>query len=229
VQTLWLVVLIACSEPPEAVPPAVPVPGLAVEAPWRVEKQTADAIVLRYGDTGDGVRLTMAPGDRRRIPGVTPIVGGSTLEVHEEGALWPMVALPWPDQALSDVKVEVEGLDLIVKLAGPPFSDVTDLPSATKDPALTWVRVRRRDADWRIVVTGLATLSLPGDTVAEPAPDGTIRVSSAWGTLAFETASPGHAGAVDETRWWWTNRPSLEVAAPYEKTAFTFTPSRRRP
>jgi hypothetical protein len=229
VQALWWIVTLACGTPGTATPPLpVPEPTITVSDPWTVERREGDAIWFRAGDSGDGVRVALGSGGRGRVPGVTLIVGGRTLEVVEDGAAWPLVAVPWPDRPLSSVEIEVDGVDLFVRIAGPPLSDVSDHAAAPKDPALTWVRVRRRDDDWRIAVTGLATYSLPGDATAIPSPDGTTQITSAWGTLELETASPAHAGAVDADRWWWTTRPSVELAAPYDRTAFTFTPSRAR-
>ena len=92
---------------------------------------------------------------------MSPIRAGRTLRPDGH----PLVAPPWrPERA----EIVSEGLDVVVRLYGPALNEVTSHPEAPDDPVHTWVRVRPRDTGWRVVVTGLATLSLPAPTRVAP-------------------------------------------------------------
>lgn len=221
----WITVL-ACGGPVEPAPAELvpaPVPEVHVAPPWNLVQQDEDSIALRFADTPDGVRVTLRRDARGRVPGVTLVHAGETLEVRDGPDRWPLVAAGWPDRPLSAAVVEVEGWDVFVRLAGPPLDSVSSHPDAPDDPVLTWVRIRRRGEDWRIVVTGLATVSVPGSDVGVEVVGDEVRMDTAWGEFRWTTDAPAHDSATG-ARWWWTTRPSLGRFAPYPKTAITWTP-----
>lgn len=196
-----------------------------MDAPWRVVTEEDDAVLLRLGDSPDGVRVNLLPGDRHRVIGVTPVIAGRTLEVEQDGERWPLVAVGYPDEPVSKVTIEVTGVDLVVRFEGPALDTLTAHPEAPADPAITWVRLRPRGQDWRIVMDGLGTLSLPADDLRiEPADGATVAIDAAWGDLVLESDAPRLSSAIEGARWWASTRPSLEVYEPYKRIAFTWTP-----
>lgn len=225
----WIAGFLAgCGAPlvPEPLPVAA---GVDLVPPWHVETRSAAAIVVRIGETADGVRIQLAPDERNRAAGVSPILGGRTLELEAEGRLVPLVEFPSP--ALSKVDVSVDGVDLVVRVEGPPLSALTVDGSA--DPVLTWVRLRPRGDSWRVVVDGLSTLHLPADTSPAITADGALSMTSGWGPISFDSNAPGSTSGADREHWWWTNRPSLALHQPYPRTALTLqtrpTPSPHPP
>ena len=103
--------------------------------PWRVREQSEALIALQYGATSDGI--TVGLGEQ---PGVTLVIGGSPLEVDGK----PLLGLPYPELPIARVEIRAEGIDLVVRIAGPPLRQVSKHPEAPDDPVLTWVRIRPR-------------------------------------------------------------------------------------
>lgn len=210
------VVSIGCGAPANEPLPA-PIVSVGLEAPWQLVEQTDAEVLVRLGDGPDGVRVQLLHQDGR-IPGVSPIHGGRTLETQAGGEVWPLVAVAYPDVALSSVDVEVQGIDLVARFQGQPLSTVSDHPDAPQDPVLTWVRIRRRPADWRVVLDGLGTVSVPEAPVALAEADG-------WriGDLTVTTTAPRYDSGTGR-RWWLSVVPSLEAIEPYPRTSLTLTP-----
>lgn len=194
----------ACARVPA--PPA-PTPGIVVDlrAPWALVEEAPDRLALRLGDSPHGVVVGLG-----ELPGTSPVLDGRTRDV----AGWPMIAVAFPDRPLERVEVRVEGIDLLVRFAGPPLAELA--PGAPADPVLTWVRYRPRPEDWRVVVDGLATLSLPVAEVSR-GPDGAVTVGET--TLTSE-AAVFHSG-IDGGRWWWSSVPSLSAVDPYPRTSLS--------
>lgn len=224
---MWLLCLslLACEAPPTAAPPPAlpPAPQLELAAPWRVVDHDELGLTVRLADSADGVRVQLGRDDRARMPGVTPIHQGKTLLVEDGGALWPMIALPFPDRPVQRALVLVQGVDLVVRIEGPPLSDVTDDPEADERPIVTMVRVRRRPSDWRIVVDGVATHNLPGGDLRVVAARRGFRAHSAWGALTVDSAAPSAQSRLDG-RWSWSTVPSIEDRQPYPRTGMTWRP-----
>jgi hypothetical protein len=211
--------------PPPPIAPAAVTPKVALAAPWKLDRQDPDAVVARLGDGADGVRIQLARDERGRIPGVTVIHGGRTLELEDGTDRWPLVATGWADHTVSDAVIEVDGVDLFVRLGGPALKTLTALPEAPDDPAIAWIRVRPRGQDWRLIVTGLVTVSLPGDGLAAHGDDdGEIAMSTAWGTVTLGTDAPRHRSKAGP-RWWFDTFPALDAHAPYPKTTITWKPA----
>lgn len=213
--SIWL----ACGTP--SAPPAptpVVAPTLEVAPPWRVERQEEATVWLRLADSPDGVRVDLAP-TRDRVPGVTLVERGFVREVAEDGHTWPLVAVSEPDQPLTKAEIRVRGLDLEVHLSGRPIRARSSHPDAPMDPQITWVRIRRLPDDWRVVVQGLATISLPGDGFeVVPAADGALALTTTWGPVTFATTAPWYASALSPARWWLDTGPAVEALEPYPKT-----------
>ena len=217
---VWL----ACAAPPVA--PASVVPSLSVTAPWRVERQTADSVWLRLGDTPDGVRVDLATSGTR-VAGVSLIDGGYPREI-EDGKTWPLVAVAEPGEPLSKAEIRVRGVDLEVHLAGRAIRARSTHPDAPMDPQLTWVRIRRRPDDWTVVVDGLAVGSLPGAGFEVGlADEGALALQTGWGEVSFATDAPATASTWSEARWALDLGPSIEALQPYPKTTLRISPSRR--
>lgn len=200
----------ACMAPVEAPPPPTPPPvaQLSVASPWSVVEQTDATVLLRWRQTGHGVRVDLTRDDRGRWPGVSVIDGGTTLETDGAGGRAPLVAVGWPAHPLTDAVIESQGPDLRVRLAGPPLSSLTDDPAAPDDPVLTWVRVRPRGDRWRVVVRGLAVITLPAPVV-----DGLTELSTEAGAVRDRWAvrPDGPVRQLDVT-------PALRGRQPYPTT-----------
>jgi hypothetical protein len=201
---------------------AGPTVELDLSAPWVVAAQTDTAVTLRLGDTAEGLWIGLAHSDGR-IPGVSPVWRGRTLRTGEGDSSWPMVAPAWPDLPLTRVVIETRGPDLVVRMFGPPLTDVTTHPDAPEDPVHTWVRVRPRTKDWRLVVTGMATITVPAHRVALAA-NGTV-ADGEWGALAWHTDAPATWSSWLDGVLTVGTGPSVHLAQPYPRTSATwFTP-----
>jgi hypothetical protein len=185
------------------------------------------AVMVQLGDSADGVRVDLA--SRERIAGVSPIDRGRPWELRaDDGRSWPLVAVGHPEAPLSSAEIVSQGPDLVVRLAGPALSSLTDNPHAPSDPALTWVRLRQRGHDWRIVVDGLATLSIP---VERPNPvrrdDGEIEVAGVTGILRLGNGVSRWSSTwePDSGRWTFSTDPALAAVEPYGRIHVTWTPT----
>jgi hypothetical protein len=212
--------------------PAPPRPALSTRVelgpPWRLQKQNATCVIVQYGDSPDGVRVTLDRGVGRRPPGASPIRAGKTLETLDDGSLWPLVAVGFPDRPLSEALVLSDGPDLVVRLLGPPLRTLSPHPDAPGDSVLTLIRFRPRGADWRIVVDGLATLSFPGGLRTENRGPNTT-LDTLWGKFELASEAPRSTQGAAPARWWWTSLPSLDLYEPYKRTTLTWTPTTPSP
>jgi hypothetical protein len=221
-----IAVLAGCADPaaPPATQPSPPV-RLEMEAPWVVARQEEDSIVLRLGDGAHGARVQLLPDVGGRIPGVSPIHAGHTLEVEEEGTRWPLIAVAYPDLPLGRVEISVEGVDLVVRYYGPLLSEVADRADAPADPVITWVRMRSRPEDWRIVMDGLGTVSLAAeDLQVSPGQPAGWLVAGEPGGLSLTSEAVRWHTARTSTRWAFSTLPALQASQPYPRTAMTWTP-----
>lgn len=238
----WIALLWGCgggaappippSPPPEAKAirppnPGIPVPEIVLSAPWRLDRSDRESVVVRLGDSPHGVRVQIASDGRKRVPGVSPIESGRTLEVDDGNAVWPLIAIGYPEFPLHAVKIEVDGPDLVVRFAGPPLNTISAHPEAPADPVLTWVRLRPRGETWRIVADGLWTMSLPSDGLGtgptpDPAdPDG-LTLWSAWGEFALSAPKAKRRIQEGPPRWSLDTRPSLGALEPYPRATITW-------
>lgn len=214
-------------ETPATAPPVAtvaPSPTIAVAAPWKLEKNEDGVVVLRLGDSAQGARVDLRRTADGGMPGVAPIHGGRTYIVADGVDRWPMIAVGHPDVPLSAARIEVDGLDLVVRLDGPPLRALTGDPQAPDEPAHTIVRLRPRARDWRIVIDGLTTVSAAGAARARPADDGAVSVEHAWGRYELTTTAVKLGSAMGPARWWASTVPSLRLYAPMRRVAFTWAP-----
>lgn len=160
-----------------------------------------------------------------KVPGVSIVYDGKTLGIDDGARHWPTAAVGFPDHPITDARVETDGPDLVVRLEGPALSEVTDHPAAPKDPVLTWVRIRPRPtAGWRVVVDGMATLSLPAGPV-QPTSDETITLRTEhWGQFELVPGGRATRSEMNARRWSWSTTPSLERIDPYPRTRLTWHP-----
>ncbi len=222
-----LPLLFACVSPdePQTPRPNPPIPSLELGSPWHVAHTDENGLNLQLANSPDGVRITLGTDERGRVPGISPIRAGKTLEVSDGGRLWPLVAVPFPDRRLSQVEVLVQGVDLVVRFFGPALAAVSDHPEADERPILTQIRIRPRQDTWRIAVEGVTTWSLPGrQLTARPKVGRGWMVESDWGSFALETRAPAYGSALG-ARWWLDSKASIDEFQPYAKTATTWTPS----
>jgi len=214
----WCGYLVACDEPL----PAPPVATVTIETPWAVVSQDDDEIAVRFGLSGEGARVWLRdqPG---RAAGVSPVHDGRTFEVADDGVAWPLVA--WPD-GVERVEVLVQGIDLVVRAYGPSIFEVTRRDDAPDDPVITWVRLRPRPEDWRIVVDGLGTVSLPPPSgpVLPSAGGFEWTMSGSAGAVEIDTNAPAWGSASTPSRWHLDVWPSLAAVQPYPRTGLTWTP-----
>ena len=105
-------------------------------------------------------------------------------------------------------------------MAGAPLSEFSNHPEAPDDPVLTWLRLRPRGASWRIVLDGVGRISIPG--VQETSWTGTgwqVGTSTVLQSNARQTSS-----ALGDDGWFLDTRPAADLADPYPRTAWTFSP-----
>ncbi|TNE90252.1 MAG: hypothetical protein EP330_08790 [Deltaproteobacteria bacterium] len=189
-------------------PPAV---SVELEAPWSVGHDGGSHLNLRYGDSAEGVRVQLEPSEDWPI-GVSPIQGGRPMRAH--GAL--MVAPPLPP---ARVEIRSEGPDLLVRLFGPPLNALTDREDAPEDPTLTWVRLRPRGSSWRIVLDGVGQVAVEGSTC-----HWTGRAWKIGEHTELQTAALAWRSWIDADAWFLDVTPAVELADPYPRTAWTWTP-----
>lgn len=219
-------VLVGCTAPagPSTALPSPPV-HLELEAPWALVHRDERSIVLRLGDGADGARIQLLPDERGRIPGVSPIHAGQTSEVADRGERWPLVAVGYPELALERVEIVVQGVDLVVRCYGPPLAEVSNRPDAPPDPVITWVRLRPRPEDWRIVFDGLGTVSLAaGDLRVSPGTPEGWQVDGDGGGTRLTSDARRWRTARTASRWTFSTIPALGAVQPYSRTAMTWTP-----
>lgn len=200
------------------IPAAAVETELAVEGSWRVVHQRPERIALHHRGSTEGVVI-----DLRGRPGLSLVLHGQTLSTERSGERWPLVTAGYPDHPLQRARVYTEGPDLVVQLEGPPLHRVHDHPEAPADPVLSWVRLRPRGADWRIVLTGLLTLHLPARSVRmHPTAPGWLVETDSWGHFHVEPDErPDHSTAA--TGWWrLRTHPALDRLDPYPQRALSW-------
>ena len=229
-----LLLALACAQapPPPRTTSTCPTPTVTVEDDWRVVHEREDSVAIGKFGTSDGARLALGPspdgadGDER-VPGVSPVSRGRTYYVTQDGLRWPMVASAFPERALSRCSVRGRGPDLVVQLDVPPLRALTAHPLAPTNPVITWVRLRPRGDDWRIVIDGLATITLPGGVTVRPSEgaDQYVVSSDAWGSATVAVGARAWRTEARPNRWWLGTGPALDLQDPYPRTTLTWTPA----
>jgi hypothetical protein len=201
---------------------AAVVPTVQLGGDWVIIEEDPTQLVVRWRDSGDGVRINLTRTATGREVGVAPIVGGRTAEVDLADRIVPMVRPSF--SGLTAVYVEVQGPDLLVRLEGPPLSTLSDHPEAPRDPAIAWVRARPRGKTWRLALRGLLTLTVPaeGVVVHERVEDRILETR--WGALELRSDTRDWSGARASATWTLDTGPSLSVHQPYPQLGITWTP-----
>lgn len=194
---------------------------LQVAPPWSVAHQTDQALVLRLAEGSEGVRVQLATDPQGRLPGLSPILSGRTLEVEDQTGRWPMLAPSF--SPVQRVEVLSQGQDLVVRLFGDPLERLLTHPKAPSDPALAWLRVRPRGQTWRLASQGLVILSLPAPGLQEGVAEGSTLLRGSWGQLELESSHPLRTGQGDQ-RWWVDTLVSPDTTQPYPELGITWTP-----
>ncbi len=209
----------AACDPAE--PEEEPQVSLELAPPWRLLERRSTHLALALADSPHGVRIQLRREDR--VPGVSPVWQGRTLEVAGHDGAWPLVAVAFPERPVEQVEVAVEGVDLLVRFEGPPVRARVEDPGAPDDPVLTWVRLRPRPDDWRIVLDGLGTVSLPSEGLrVAPGSSGGLEIESAVGRLALDSSAARVETVWEVDRWRWSNVASLQAFDPYPRTGVTW-------
>ena len=227
-RAIVLLAALACRAPAPPTPAAVPAPPpveLELAAPWQVVEQDETQVVLRHGDTPDGVRLNLTRTAAGRWPGIAPIVAGRTWEIREGDRIRPAFTAPLADRPPSRVVVSSQGPDLLIRYEGVPLAGLVDHPDAPTDPVLTWVRLRPRPGSLRIVLQGLHVVSLPAPVAVDERGDGRT-LTTPWGRLEVDDAAPAARSVAGPTSWWLDTTPSADALAPYPRTGLTWWPAR---
>jgi len=225
---LLALLLAACPPPPTASSPPAPPPEprLELDATWTIVEQDATQIVLRYREGPHGVRVNLARTADGRQPGIAPIVNGRTMELRDADAIRPAFLPPLADRPPDEVVIEVQGPDLLIRLAGLPLAGLIEDPAAPPDPVLTWVRVRPRPGSIRFIVHGLAVWTLPAGTAVEELGDRRV-LHTSWGRFEVDGAAPVTRGLAGPEGWWLDLTPSAAARQPYPRFGITWTPPAR--
>ena len=217
---ILLLAPLACHEPAHNSAPWRAVADVDVDEPWQVVQQDDDVVALRFSDTPHGVRVFLGPSARWDHAGASPVVDGETVGL-------PMVGVPTAVGPAKAVSIRSEAHDLLVRFSSQPLDTLTNDPAAPADPALTWIRLRPRNGSWRIVLDGLGDLNLPAHT-AQPS-DAGIRLSGPSGVLDVRSEAPEFTSSLVNDTWRLSTLPSVDVRAPYSRTAFTWSPDQASP
>ena len=203
------------SEPTLAVGGSVPTITTQVGQRWKLVHERADGVAVRLGDTAHGIRVDLTPNG-----GVTPIAGGRSPERILGSSL---LELPYPPELVRSVSVEEDGIDLVIRIAGPPISSMTSDSSAPSDPVLTWIRVRDRGDTWRFAVEGMAIWHLPSPVAVQHADRAGVIVSTeGWGSWHVTSNAPVARSASTDV-WSFDPRPSIDAREPYPITTATWS------
>ena len=203
------------SENPTVEKETVPVVTTKVGTRWKLVHERADGVAVRLGDTAHGIRIDLRPQG-----GVTPIAGGRSPERILGSAL---LELPYPPEQVQSLSVEEQGIDLVIRIAGPPLNTMTTDPAAPSDPVLTWIRVRDRGDTWRFAVEGIALWHLPSPIAVQHADRAGVIVSTeGWGSWLLTTnAAASRSSSADV--WTFDPRPSIDAREPYPITSATWS------
>jgi hypothetical protein len=185
---------------------------MALEAPWVMAHRDEDHINFRYGDSSEGVRVQLQSTETWQV-GVTPIHGGRPYQ----RAGMPMVSPPVPPLR---VAAEAQGPDLVIRLYGPPLQTLTSHPEAPEDPVITWVRLRPRGESWRIVLDGVGSIVLEGGQVTWTGTDWHVARQT-----PVRTSAKAWRSALEDGWWFLDVAPAVQLADPYPRTAWTWTPA----
>lgn len=190
----------------------LPAVEISVDEPWLVAHESAEVLSLRYGDSAEGVRLQLIAEEDWQV-GVSPIHGGRPIQMGHA----PMVMPPGPPRR---IEVLSQGPDLVVRMSGEPLSEFSRHPEAPDDPVLTWVRLRPRGSSWRIILDGMGRVSIPGAQSSS-------WTGEAWQvgpSVLLQSNAQQTSSAIGPDGWSFDTSPSAELADPYPRTAWTFTP-----
>jgi hypothetical protein len=216
--------VLACQTPaPPRATRELPAVVVEVAAPWRVAVEESERVVVRWGDSPHGARVDV-PADPALPVGVSLILHGRPWPAEPGAGAPPLVAVGWEPRPTRRLSVSTEGPDLLVRAEGPPLRAWSEDATAPDDPGITWVRLRPRGEDWRVVVDGVATIALPPGRAAL-APGAGWTLEGDWGAARFDTDAVGLRSLAGPARYLLDLRPSLAARKPYPRTALTLRPS----
>ena len=199
-------------------------PELSVSAPWSIVQDEGDTYTITHQDHTASLILHV----RHGTVGLTLSHRNRNLHTTTASGAIPTFESPIPFTDLSKLRIESQGIDLVVRIEGAPIRDWTDTPSAPNDPVLTWFRVRVRKKAIRVIAQGLVRFTLPASKEGpHPKPSGNERVSFShgYGFWTLKTDAIGLEGQKTRTQWWIDTTPSIFAKQPYPKTTVEWMPS----
>ena len=152
-----------------------------------------------------------------------------TLHTQTQSKVFPLISVPFSVEEATKIKVENQGIDLVIHLEGPTLKDWLDDESApATQSVLSWIRVRIRGEKIRFVLTGAHRWTLPASEEGPyptPDDDGGLSFNHGFGHWHYTSTAKGRIGAKDRERWYLDWSPSIEMKDPYPETIVEWSPS----
>ena len=203
-------------------------PEQSVSAPWRIVEDDPNTYTMTHQDHTASLIVRVRNG---RV-GLTLSHRNRNLHTTTKSGAIPTFESPIPITEVTALRIESQGIDLVVRVEGGSIRDWTDTPSAPDDPVLTWFRVRIRNDAIRVITQGLVRFTLPASTEGphpKPTVNESVSFTHGYGFWTFKTNAMGLEGQKTRTQWWVDTSPSIDAKQPYPKTTVEWTPSTGTP
>lgn len=203
-------------------------PKISVSEPWTVRKIDEGQWTFHSFKHPAHVTLSLRP----EKFGVSLTYENRTMDTPLDHRTEPLIAPTFSADALSKVEIETQGIDLVIRLEGPPLHEWTGQPSAPNDPVISWTRVRVRGKSWRFILRGLQRWNLPASPEGphpKPSENEGFSFTHGFGSWSYRTNAKALSGQKTRDHWYIDTSGSVWVKDPYPTTVIDWTPSIESP
>ena len=198
-------------------------PHFSVSSPWTLDTKGPQEWTLKHTQHPAILHVSIQSDEL----GLTLIHQNRTLHTALEHQTIPLLSPPFTAAELTKVRIETQGIDLVIRLEGPSIQEWTGLELAPLDPVLSWTRIRVRGTSWRFIMKGLQRFTLPAsDQGPHPHPHakGGFTFKHGFGTWHYQTDAAATIGEKTDAKWYIDTTPSVNLFKPYPHTVMEWTP-----
>ena len=195
-----------------------------VSSPWTATE--LDAGLWAFSHPQHQGTLTLQTQERM---GLNLNFQNRTLHTQTREGTFPLITIPFQSDDAQSIRIENQGIDLVIRIEGPSLREWTQNDTAPEDQSvLSWIRVRIRGERIRFVMTGAHRWTLPASSDGphpKPAPSGGLSFNHGFGHWHYTSTAKGLIGAKQRDLWVMDWAPSIHLKDPYPTTTIEWSPS----